>query len=207
EGLACRYSAAAPATCGDAIEVPEIVLVALSEVYQAEVMLLPGAKRSRQLPQLEKLDRASLLVVEPTVMAAAARAGEVLQAFWFSLPAATTTVTPALTMRFTAESMAEEAPPPRLMFATAGRVALFATQSIPAMTPELVPLPWQLSTRTGTRVTCLATPWTVPPTVPATWVPWPLQSLVPRPSLIAVYPAAVRPENCWWVVRIPVSMM
>src|SRR5690606_14657370 len=77
EGLACRYSAAAPATCGDAIEVPEIVLVALSEVYQAEVMLLPGAKRSRQLPQLEKLDRASLLVVEPTVMAAAARAGEV----------------------------------------------------------------------------------------------------------------------------------
>ena len=107
---------------------------------------------------MEKLDWASELVEEPTVIAAAARAGETLQAFWLSLPAATATVTPALTMRLTASSVAVEAPPPRLMLATAGRGALRATQSMPAMTPELVPEPSQPRTRTGTRVTPLATP-------------------------------------------------
>ena len=72
------------------------------------------------------------------------------------------------------------------MLATAGLAALLATQSMPAMTPELVPEPAQSSTRTGTSVTAFATPYVEPPTVPATWVPWPLQSVVPRPSLIAV---------------------
>ena len=37
-------------------------------------------------------------------------------------------------------------------------------------------------------MTCLATPYVVPPVVPATWVPWPLQSFVPCPSFIAVKP-------------------
>jgi hypothetical protein len=37
---------------------------------------------------LEKLDRASVLVVEPTVSADATRAGELLQALAFELPAA-----------------------------------------------------------------------------------------------------------------------
>ncbi len=72
------------------------------------------------------------------------------------------------------------------MLATEGPLALLATQSMPAMTPELEPDPLQPSTRTGIRVTALATPYVVPPTVPATWVPCPLQSVVPRPSLIAV---------------------
>ncbi|CAM5405502.1 hypothetical protein SNARM312S_07955 [Streptomyces narbonensis] len=49
-GLSPRYTAAAPATCGDAIDVPEMVLVALSPVFHAEVMLEPGAKRSRTVP-------------------------------------------------------------------------------------------------------------------------------------------------------------
>ena len=39
-----------------AIDVPLIVLVAVLLVYQAEVMLEPGANRSRQEPMLEKLD-------------------------------------------------------------------------------------------------------------------------------------------------------
>ena len=43
---------------------------------RAEVMLDPGAKMSRHVPMLEKDERASLLVVEPTVMALATRAGE-----------------------------------------------------------------------------------------------------------------------------------
>ncbi len=49
-GLLWRYSAATPATCGVAIEVPLMVFVAVSLVFQAEVMLEPGAKRSRQVP-------------------------------------------------------------------------------------------------------------------------------------------------------------
>jgi len=42
--------AAAPATCGQAIEVPDMVLDAVSELLQAEVIKLPGAKTSKQAP-------------------------------------------------------------------------------------------------------------------------------------------------------------
>jgi hypothetical protein len=52
-GLAARWRAAAPATCGVAIDVPLIVLVAESPVCHAEAMLEPGAKMSRQEPKLE----------------------------------------------------------------------------------------------------------------------------------------------------------
>src|SRR5690606_4972469 len=50
EGLSARYRAAAPATCGLAMEVPEMVLVAVSLVRQAEVMEEPGANRSSTEP-------------------------------------------------------------------------------------------------------------------------------------------------------------
>ena len=43
-------SAATPATCGDAIDVPEIVFDAVVDVYQAEVMLDPGANTSTHDP-------------------------------------------------------------------------------------------------------------------------------------------------------------
>ena len=49
-GVACRISAAAPATCGVAIDVPLIVFVAVFEVRHADVMFVPGAKRSRHVP-------------------------------------------------------------------------------------------------------------------------------------------------------------
>src|SRR5262245_45497287 len=87
-GLSPRNSAAAPATCGVAIEVPLIVFVAVSLVIQAEVMLTPGAKMSRQVPKFENEARWSLISVAPTVMAAATRAGEELHAFALLLPAA-----------------------------------------------------------------------------------------------------------------------
>src|SRR5690348_7590652 len=45
-GWLARYSAAAPATCGVAIEVPLIVLVAVSLVAHDDVMPTPGAKMS-----------------------------------------------------------------------------------------------------------------------------------------------------------------
>lgn len=49
-GLASATRAETPATCGDAIEVPLMVLVALLLVCQAEVIPLPGAKMSTQEP-------------------------------------------------------------------------------------------------------------------------------------------------------------
>ena len=53
-----------------------MVLVAEALVYQADVIELPGVKMSTQEPKLENDQRASLEVVEPTVYAADARAGE-----------------------------------------------------------------------------------------------------------------------------------
>jgi hypothetical protein len=65
-----------------------MVFVAVSLVFQAEVMLEPGAKMSRHVPKLENEERASELEVAPTVFAAPTRAGEKLHALAFELPAA-----------------------------------------------------------------------------------------------------------------------
>ncbi len=52
-------------------------------------MLEPGAKMSRQVPTLENDERASVCVVEPTVIAEPTRAGEKLHALApLELPAA-----------------------------------------------------------------------------------------------------------------------
>ena len=96
DGFACLYSAAAPATCGEAIEVPLNVARAVFEVIQADTMLEPGAKISRHVPKFENEERASVVVVEPTVIALAARAGDELHALVLLLPAATAIVTLAL---------------------------------------------------------------------------------------------------------------
>jgi len=87
-GLVSKNRAATPATCGVAIEVPEIVFVAVSLVFQDEVMLEPGAKTSTHVPKFENDERASVLVVDPTVIALGSRAGEELHAFVLLLPAA-----------------------------------------------------------------------------------------------------------------------
>ena len=52
-GFACRMSAAAPATCGDAIDVPLFVADATSEAMPAERMPDPGANRSLHDPKFE----------------------------------------------------------------------------------------------------------------------------------------------------------
>lgn len=49
-GFPASTSAATPATCGDAMEVPLMLLVAVSLVFHADVIELPGAKMSRQDP-------------------------------------------------------------------------------------------------------------------------------------------------------------
>jgi hypothetical protein len=54
----------------------------------------------------------------------------------------------------------------------------------------------------------LATPQVVPPTVPATWVPWPLQSLPFWPSPIEVEAEDWRGRRTrCGVKRMPLSMM
>ena len=58
-------------------------------VNHAERMLEPGANTSTTLPKFENDERASLLVDEPTVIAAPTRAGDWFAALVFELPAAT----------------------------------------------------------------------------------------------------------------------
>ena len=69
-------SATAPVTCGVAIDVPLIMLVAELDPIQAEVMFTPGAEISTQLPVLLNDASTSLLSVAPTVIAFGTRAGE-----------------------------------------------------------------------------------------------------------------------------------
>jgi hypothetical protein len=95
-GTADKYRAAIPATCGDAIDVPFNVFVALFPVYHAEVIPEPGANRSRHAPKFEYDARASVFVVAPTVSAdTLLLPGDTVQPSTFAFPAATTTVIPS----------------------------------------------------------------------------------------------------------------
>src|SRR5262245_13569977 len=140
------------------MEVPLNVAVAVFDENQADRIPLPGANMSRHVPKFENDDLASVVVVEPTVIAFAARAGDELHALALLLPAATAIGTPAFERLFTAVSSALEAPPPRLMFATAGAIKFVRTQSTPAITPEFEPEPLQSSTRTPRGIELFATP-------------------------------------------------
>jgi hypothetical protein len=87
----CRWSAAAPATCGAAIDVPDLMLVAVSFVFEADRMRTPGAKRSTHGPQFEVEEALSFVgLIDATVMAVGTSPGEKLQAFAEELPAETT---------------------------------------------------------------------------------------------------------------------
>ena len=66
----------APATCGEAIDVPEIVVVAELLPIQADVMPTPGAIMSTQDPVLLNEATKSPLVLAATVIAFETRAGE-----------------------------------------------------------------------------------------------------------------------------------
>ncbi len=63
-----------------------MVLVAVLLVCQADVIDEPGAKMSRQVPKLENDDRASAVVVEPTVIASATLAGDWCRRSCWSCP-------------------------------------------------------------------------------------------------------------------------
>ena len=83
--ISLKIRAAAPLTCGQAIDVPDKLLDPVSDETLAETTDDPGA---------QMLTRASSLVVDPTVTAFAAKAGLRLNASLLLLPAATTTTTP-----------------------------------------------------------------------------------------------------------------
>src|SRR5688572_2046654 len=116
------------------------------------------------------------MVDAATVNTPVAPAGDELQASALSFPAATARNTPEFQRLVTAVLSAADVPPPSDMFATAGLAWFAVTQSTPAMTSDVKPVPAQLRTRTPCRKTPFATPYVAAPTVPATWVPCPLQS-------------------------------
>ena len=122
DGYDCKILAATPATCGDAIDVPDMIAVGLFAEIPAEVIETPGAITSTHFPRLLKLAKVSVRSLAATVIAFGTRAGEDLHASCFEFPAATTTVTPSAMRLLTAVSNAKDAPPPKLMFATAGLV-------------------------------------------------------------------------------------
>lgn len=91
---------------------------------------------------MEKLERPSREVLDPTVQTDGSEAGEELAASTFSLPAATARKTPERTRAAAALLTAADLPPPRDKLATAplGQErprASEATKLMPAMTPEL----------------------------------------------------------------------
>merc|ERR1719464_1573604 len=112
------------------------------------------------------------LSVAPTVMALGMCAGVYLQASGIELlpelPAATTTGMFAATAFSTAVFMPPSLPrPPRLMLMMAGFLPFVITNSIPFMMPPRLPLPRSDNTFTPWRMDAVATPYVLPPTVPA----------------------------------------
>src|SRR6185369_15633809 len=170
-GSAASTSAAAPATCGAAIDVPLPTAIEMSDARPADMMDTPGANRSTQPPWLENGARASALSLAATVNASGALAGEAPHASALSLPAATAYVRPDAIDACTAPFSSSDAGPPMLMLTTAGRAACVVTQSTAAMTSVYSPQPSQPNARSATTWTALATPVPAPPIVPATWVP------------------------------------
>lgn len=129
-GFTSSTRAAPPETWGAAMEVPLLVVWAVSELRLAERMSVPGAQMFVHSPKFEKWARLSRALMAPTVMALGTNGGVKSQASVLLLPAATTTTTPASTAASIASAMAWNVPfPPKLMLTTAGRTGLTANQS------------------------------------------------------------------------------
>src|SRR5436305_14751039 len=143
---------------------------------KVDLMAEPGPYASTQRPQFEYDALASVFSEATTVKTLGAPDGDSVQASTLSFPAATARNTPEFQRLVTAWSSAGDLPPPSDMFATAGLTWFALTQSTPAITSELRPMPAQPSTTTPCSETAFATPNVTAPIVPATWVPCPLQS-------------------------------
>ena len=62
---------------------------------------------------------------------------------------------------------------------------------------DAMPVPHELRACTGTIVASLATPSVVPAMMPATWVPWPLLSVVPFAPALSVRSYASRSPSLY----------
>jgi hypothetical protein len=151
------------------MEVPEYDTEAVSDATLADNTFFSGAKISRQVPKQLKLALASELSVAPTVIAEGTKAGENPQASALSLPAATTTTTPAfVTSSIAVFTEGLLPPPPKLALTTPGlRFVFFFTQSSASIIQAKDPDPSSPKTFTEWSVDSLATPKLLPPIVPA----------------------------------------
>jgi hypothetical protein len=159
----CR-SAATPATCGAAIDVPD--LVEMPPLASVDVMLTPGAKRSTHEPMFAQDGFVSLPLVALTVRASATRAGDTLQALTarpmkLPLPAATATGTPAATVRRTASSteVVRAAAQAHVRHRRSGTGGLLLDDPVETSDDALPgPAATAVEHPTGTNVTAFATP-------------------------------------------------
>src|SRR5688572_13952707 len=92
DGTACRSTAHAPATCGEAIDVP--LTASYPPPVTADTIASPGAASDRKDAALEKYDITSLLSVEATLTADEMQAGVEMANGMPLLPDATTVATP-----------------------------------------------------------------------------------------------------------------
>lgn len=224
-GFFCLRIAAAPATCGVAIDVPFRLwypggFCPATPAAAAAVIDTPGAVMSGLTalspvrgPTLEKSAIRSSSSTAPTVRAASALPGEAtVPRSGPLLPAAIANSTP-----FSAETLLTWASsgsipgvsrPPRLMLMTSAPWA--TAQSTPAMMPESSPTPRSSSTFALISRAPGATPLNraslapVPAAVEATCVPCPSRSWASGEPL-KLRSAATRPARSGWVASMPVS--
>src|ERR671912_1130247 len=148
---------------------------------------------STQGPVELKPARVSVIVVAPTARVAVRPRGSRSQEFAPVLPAEVARKTPESIIAVSAAASVSLQPKFHEVFATAGRCAFAVTKSTAAIAPDRLPAPAQLSQRTACRRTFLATPYVSDPIVPATCVPWPLQSTFGPPN--ALKSAVARPSK------------
>lgn len=114
----------------------------------SDIIRTPGADRSVQEPKLVKdagCDRWSWAATEKVKSSlTVADAGDVRQASWFELPAASAKNTPGPEASLTAALNALDSPPPRDMFTTHGRPVLLqcaTAREMPSTIPRVEPEP------------------------------------------------------------------
>ncbi|CAM5256546.1 hypothetical protein SFIMM107S_01148 [Streptomyces griseus] len=223
-GWRCFTTAAAPATCGAAIDVPDMERYACEPRPSAAAaeIATPGAAISGLRvcetiagPRLEKFAVESSRSTAPTVSTPGAQPGEeTVFRDGPRFPAATTNNVPlflpsSVAARLIGSVQSVGSALPRLMETTS---AFWSTaHSMPAMIQEAAPDPVSLRTLPTSRSVPGATPLFFPslaapepPTVDATWVPWPWKSPVPAES-VKFSDAVIRPWRSGCSASAPVS--
>jgi hypothetical protein len=186
------------------MDVPLIVFVAVSHLEPADVMLTPGAKNRRSCRSWRRRPRVGVVVAPDRHGRGDAGRGAV-EAFTFSLPAATAKVTPAL-IALATRCRARGRPATEAHVGHGLRDVVAATQSTPAMTPELVPDPVQPAARTAWTTRLVGDAVRRPAAVPATCVPWAVADRWRSRRASRRRSRSQSPANSAWELSTPVSM-